>query len=82
MSALSLAVTDWNHSQRAELPEVPASTTVGELLSAIREAMHLRRETPYHLIYGGEKLHRARTLEEVGIEDGEEVTVAPEVSAG
>jgi len=55
---------------------------VGELLQEIREAMHLGRETLYHLIYGGAKLNRMNTLAEAGLQDGEEVTVAPEVSAG
>ena len=82
MAVLSLAVVDWNHSRRADLSDVPTDTSVGELLSEIREAMHLRRETPYHLIYGREKLPCSATLEEIGIEDGEEVTIAPEVSAG
>ena len=82
MAAISLKVTDWNRSRRAELSGVPSDSTVGELLSDVREAMSLPRETPYHLIYGGQKLHRTLTLEEAGIEEGEEVTIAPEVSAG
>ena len=44
--------------------------------------MHLPRETLYHLIYGGQKPPRTTTLEGAGIEDGEEVVIAPEVSAG
>ena len=81
-AALSLAVVDWNRSRRAELSEVPTHTTVGELLAEVKEAMHLLRDTTYHLILDGEKLFRSATLEEIGIEDGVEVTIAPEVSAG
>src|SRR3990172_6764897 len=66
MAVVSLSVVDWNRSRRAELSEVPADSTVGELLSDVREAMSLPRETPYHLIYGGQKLHRTLTLEEAG----------------
>ena len=82
MAALNLAVVDWNRSRRAEISEVPSDFTVGELLSEVSEEMRLPRETPYHLIYGGQKLPRTTTLEEAGIEDGEEVVIAPEVSAG
>jgi hypothetical protein len=82
MSALNLAVTDWSGSQRADLMEVPRDTTVGELLAEVKEALHLPPRTPYELIHNGRNLGRGLTLEEVGIEDGEEVTVAPEVSAG
>jgi hypothetical protein len=81
-AALNLAVVDWNRSRKAELSEVSPTTTVGELLAELREAMHLSRETPYHLLFDGEKLHRSATLEESGVEDGAEVTIAPEVSAG
>ena len=82
MEALNLAVVDWNRSRRAELPEIPSDTTVGELLAEVREAMNLPRDTPYHLLYGGEKLNRSVLLKETGIKNGEEVTIAPEVSAG
>ena len=82
MGALSLAVVDWSRSRRAELSDVPVDTSVGELLSEVREAMRLPSETPYHLIHDGAKLSRALTLEEAGVKDGEEITVAPEVSAG
>lgn len=82
MAALNLSVVDWNRSRKADLSEVPSNTTVAELLDEVREGMNLPRDTPYHFIYGGEKLHRSLTLDEVGIEDGEEVTIAPEVSAG
>lgn len=82
MSAVNLGVVDWNRSVRAHLEEVPLDTTVGELLAEVREALQLPSRTPYDLIHEGRKLARGLTLEEVGIEDGEEVTVAPEVSAG
>ena len=83
MSALSFAVVDWNRSRsRAELSNIPGETTVGEVLSELRESMQLPRDAVYHLIHGGEKLSRSATVEEVGIGEGEEVTIAPEVSAG
>jgi hypothetical protein len=81
MSALALDVVEWNRSRRAELSDVPADTTVGELLSEISEAMALG-ESRYHLIYEGQRLHSHQTLDEIGIEAGDEVTIAPEVSAG
>ena len=82
MTTLALDVADWNASRHAELPEVPPDLTVGELIGEVRDAMSLPRDTPYELIYRGAKLNRAATLEEVGVETGEELTIAPEVSAG
>ena len=82
MSTLALEVSDWNAARRAELDEVPDDLTVAELIGEVRDAMSLPRDTPYELIYAGEKLARGSTLEEIGIRSGEEVTIAPEVSAG
>ena len=82
MSTLTLEVADWNASRRAELADVPDDLTVGELIGEVREAMYLPRDTPYHIIYQGQKLSRGSTLEEAGVQTGEELTIAPEVSAG
>ncbi len=82
MRTLELDVVDWSHSLRAGLPAVPADSTVGALLDEVKEAMVLPEETPYHLLYGGQKLNNVQTLEEIGVQSGEEITIAPEVSAG
>ena len=82
MSTLALEVADWNAARRTELDDVPDLLTVAELIGEVREAMSLPRDTPYELIYSGEKLARGSTLEEIGIRSGEELTIAPEVSAG
>ena len=82
MSTLALEVTDWNASRRAALDEVPDDLTVAELIGELRDSLSLPHDTPYHLIYQGEKLSRGATLEEAGIQSGEELTIAPEVSAG
>ena len=82
MSTLTLEVADWNASRRAELEEVPDDITIGELIGEVRDAMSLPRDTPYELIYQGEKLNRGSTLEDIGVSSGEELTIAPEVSAG
>jgi hypothetical protein len=81
MQTVTLEVGDWSRSQVAELPDVPRSMTVGELLDEVRDAMSLPHE-PYHLLLEGEKLNRTATLEETGLESGDELTIAPEVSAG
>ena len=81
MATLSLAVTDWNRSNMAELPDVPSDILVRDLIEEVEQAMSLPRDT-YHLLASGEKLNRTATLEELGIESGEELTIAPEVSAG
>ena len=82
MSTLALEVSDWNSSRRAEMDEVPDDLTVAELIGEVREAMALPRDTPYELIFAGEKLARGSTLLEAGVHSGEELTIAPEVSAG
>lgn len=80
--SLHLSVFDWTESRRADLDEVPIDTTVSELLDSVKEVMALPPSTPYELIRRDEKLPRGLTLEQAGIEDREELTVAPLVSAG
>lgn len=82
MATMTLAVTDWNESQRAELPEVPDDLEVAQLIDEVREALGLPADTPYSLIHEGQKLNYADTLSESGVRSGEELTIAPEVSAG
>jgi hypothetical protein len=81
MQTLTIEVSDWSRSQFAELTDIPGETTVAEVLDEVQDALSLPRE-PYHLLYDGEKLNRTTTLEELGIESGDEFTIAPEVSAG
>ena len=81
MATLSIHVTDWSRSQVADFPEVATDTTVDELIQALEESMSLDGNV-YHLLANGEKLNRTATLEEVGVESGDELTIAPEVSAG
>lgn len=81
MQTLTLEISDWSRSQVAEMAEIPSDLTVGELTDEVQDAMSLPREN-YHILYAGEKLSRSSTLEEIGIESGEELTIAPEVSAG
>ena len=57
MATLSLAITDWNRSNMAELPEVPSDLMVRDLIEEVEQAMSLPRDT-YHLLAGGEKLNR------------------------
>jgi hypothetical protein len=81
MQTLTIDVTDWSRSQTAQLSDLPVDMTIGELLDEVHEAMSLPRE-PYHLLFDGDKLNRSATLEEAGVESGDELTIAPEVSAG
>jgi hypothetical protein len=73
---------DWTESRWADLEAVPTETTVGELIDGIKDALALAPGTPYELIRRDEKLPRGLTLEQVGIEDREVLTVAPLISAG
>jgi hypothetical protein len=56
--------------------------TVGELLAEAKVELGLPPRTPYHVVHNDTKLSHGLTLEEVGVQDEAEVTVAPEVSAG
>jgi hypothetical protein len=82
MGTIALEVTDWNESRHADLPEVPDDITVSELIGEIRDAMSLAPDTAYELIYAGEKLNRSALIEETGVRSGDQLTIAPEVSAG
>ena len=78
---LTVEIADWSRSQVAELNEILPSMTVEELLGEAQDAMALSGDE-YHLLLEGEKLARSATLEEAGVESGDELTIAPEVSAG
>lgn len=79
---IALEVTDWNASRRATFPEVPSDFEVSRLIDEVLEPMSLPSDTPYALIHQGQKLSRGSTLEEAGVRSGDELTIAPEVSAG
>ena len=79
---IDLEVVDWNETRRATVPEIPVDMTVGELQKELQEALQLSTETTHHLIFDGMKLNNSSTLEEIGIESGQTLTVAPEVMAG
>ena len=82
MTTLTVRVTDWSRSQPGtEFLDIPSDVTIGELLDQAQEAMALPDQN-YHALFEGEKLNRSATLEEIGIESGEELTIAPDVSAG
>jgi hypothetical protein len=81
MQTLTIEVSDWSRSQMAELSDLSPEMTVGEVLDEVQDAMSLPRE-PYHLLFSGDKLNRTATLEEIGVKSGDELTIAPEVSAG
>jgi hypothetical protein len=82
MTTLTVRITDWSRSlPGTEFLDIPSDVTVGEILDEATEAMSLPNQN-YHALYEGEKLNRSATLEEIGIESGEELTIAPDVSAG
>jgi hypothetical protein len=82
MRTIELEVVDWNQSRRATIPEVPSDITVGELLANLSEAMTLSEDTRHYLIHDGQRLNNHQTLEEIGVDEAAEMTIAPEVVAG
>ena len=82
MTTLTVRVTDWSRSlPGTEFLDIPSDVTVGEIVDEATEAMALPGQN-YHALYEGEKLNRSATLQEIGMESGEELTIAPDVSAG
>ena len=82
MTTLTVRVNDWSRSlPGTEFVDIPSDVTVGEIVDEATEAMALPDQN-YHAVYEGEKLNRSATLQEIGIESGEELTIAPDVSAG
>lgn len=81
MQTVTLDIADWGHSQVTEMEDVPLDTTVGELLEEAQDALSLSGGS-YQLLFDGEKLSQGATLDEIGVESGAELTIAPEVSAG
>jgi hypothetical protein len=81
-SLINVALTDWERSGRAELDGVARDTTVGELVSEGVRLLGLRLQTFYQPLLGGRELNPAETIEEAGIQNGSELELIPEVSAG
>ena len=75
---------DWSGQKQIELngQGIPPDTTVSEVMAAMVRLMELPGNTPYSLFYKNQKLNRSETIEEIGIENEDEVVVAPEVTAG
>jgi len=82
MRTIDLEVTDWTQSRTATIPSVPSDITVEEILRQLNGAMSLSEDTSHYLVYDGQKVNGHQTLEEIGVEDRAEMTVAPEVTAG
>jgi len=82
MRTIDLEVVDWHQSRRATIPGVPSDTTVGEVLADLAQSMSLSEDTEHGLIYDGQKLLSHQTLEEIGVDDKAEMTIAPDVTAG
>ena len=62
--------------------EIPMDTSVAEIISEMTRALSLPRDTTYNAEYQGRKLNRSDTLEEAGLEEGAELVLHPEVTAG
>ena len=79
---MTFTITDWSRSNLATLDDVAGDTTIGELVDEVTDAMNLPRHTPYSLVDRRQRKLPASVTVAAGIEDGEEMQVADEVSAG
>lgn len=78
-----LTVSDWTQQISLEFSGgIETDRRVGELVAEAVHKMDLPRNTPYSAIHEGVKLNSGDTLEEAGITNAAQITLAPEVSAG
>jgi hypothetical protein len=85
----TLNVVDWCRQKRAVLEgEIDSDTRIGEITSMAIHALDLPQNVPYSAFIttsdGGkeQKLNKSDTVSDTRIKEGDELMVAPEVSAG
>ncbi|GEM_PF-4218895 len=82
VSITRVRAVDWTGQKKIVVNGnlIRTETTVGELAEHIRERMSLPRGG-YAVYHRNEKLNRAATLDEAGVEQDAELELSPEVKA-
>ncbi len=73
---------DWEGARKAQLENVPRTSTVGQIVGEAVANLGLPLQHVYQAVFQGRELHPAQTLEELGIETDVQFDLAPVVSAG
>ncbi len=79
---LTLSFHDWEGTRRAEVDGLPASATIGEALTEAVRALGLPLQTFYQAFRGDRRLNETETIQEAGVEAGDQLRILPDVSAG
>ncbi len=73
---------DWEGARKAQLENVPRTSTVGQIVGEAVANLGLPLQHLYQAVFQGRELDPAQTLEELGIETDVQFDLAPVVSAG
>jgi hypothetical protein len=82
MTLKTLRGTDWTRQRRAQVSQLDAEVTVGEVVEALVQTMSLPADTPYAARFEDRKLNKTDLLSDLDLPDEAECVLAPEVSAG
>lgn len=79
---LDVTLVDWDGSRKAQLEDVPRTSTVGQVVAEAVAHLGLPLQHLYQAVYQGRELDPGQTLDELGVETDVEFSLAPVVSAG
>jgi hypothetical protein len=79
---LDVTLVDWDGSRKAQLENVPRSSTVGQVVAEGVAHLGLPAQHLYQAIHAGQELDPGQTLEELGVETDVAFDLVPVVSAG
>ena len=79
---VDVTLVDWDGSRKAELEQVPRSSTIGQVVNEAVSHLGLPLQHLYQAVLRGRELDPADTLDELGIETDAELDLVPIVSAG
>ncbi|MEE8556332.1 MAG: hypothetical protein V3T14_00425 [Myxococcota bacterium] len=79
---MDVTFQDWEGTRKAELVGVARDTTIGELAYEAVRSLGLPPRGFYQTLRRGKSLSPGETVEEAGIEPGDDLELFPEVSAG
>ena len=77
-----LSFSNWEGTQTAHLEDVPAGTTIGQVVVEAAHAMQMPFKSFYKALVRGRELNHDETLGDAGIEEDARIELVPEVSAG
>ncbi|MAE97383.1 MAG: hypothetical protein CL910_22265 [Deltaproteobacteria bacterium] len=79
---IDLTLSDWEGSRKAHLEQVPATSTVGQVVNEAVSHLGLPPQHLYQAVLRGRELDPGAILDDLGIAADTEIDLVPEVSAG